>query len=87
MSATAQVLETIASASGDVIAEIAGSVAHLTALSEADRQASLGQIHAEAERAARESMGEEAYRQYLNTDLGRWLNLIPTWTNGVVFRD
>lgn len=48
---------------------------------------SLSQIQADAAQVVRTILGDEAYSKYLTTQFGSWVNLIPTWTNGVVFRN
>jgi hypothetical protein len=56
-------------------------------MEDSQRQTLLAQIQAESAKALRAALGEDAYNGYLASPAGRWLNLIPTWTNGVVFRD
>jgi hypothetical protein len=63
------------------------SVEEDSTLNDQGRLAALQTIHAEADQGVRELFGSETYEKYLSTHLGRWVNLIPTWTNGVVFRD
>jgi hypothetical protein len=53
----------------------------------AARKLALEQIHSEAVEAVRESLGDEAYAAYLRAPYGSWLTLVPTWTNGVAFRN
>jgi len=56
-------------------------------LTDASRVETLRAIQAESAQAVRALLGDEACDKYLDTQLGRWINLIPTWTNGIVFRD
>jgi hypothetical protein len=54
---------------------------------DAARETALREIQSEAAKVVRERLGDQAYGDYLKIQLGSWINLIPTWTNGVVFRN
>lgn len=55
-------------------------------ISDARRQAALKSIQAEAAKTVAQTLGPQVYQDYVNTPFGQWINLIPSWTNGVVFR-
>ena len=56
-------------------------------LNDAKRILALGQMHTEANQAVLDALGSDLYAEDLETPMGRWLGLVRTWTNGVVFRD
>jgi hypothetical protein len=54
-------------------------------LDDSSRLSLLQQIQSESLLAVRDALGDQAYGRYAMTAAGRWLGLIPTWTNGVAF--
>jgi hypothetical protein len=71
----------------EAVIQQADALQHNPKVSEEMRQTALLQIQAEASKAVLNSLGDQAFTQYVDTQFGRWLRLIPSWTNGVVFRD